>query len=311
MNRQNAGWIRWAVLLTMLPLSFSGPLGKLALSLGAPPLTIAFWRQLAAAFLTLPMALAEPESRRALIALRPRDAGRSALAGLLLACHYICWYEALHRTSIFSVTVLGCLQPFFALVGGWLLYREKARPAAVASIGLAAAGTVVMGFFSASEGGASGMAGDGLALLTALFFTAYLLCGQSARGTLPAAAYTLLLYGVCAAFLGAASLLTGVALWPVDLRVIGISVLLAVAVTFLVHSVFNWALPHVGAVYITVVTLWEPAGATLVGWMMLGEYPSLLSLSGGALVMAGVALYLAISRRKPAISPRASERSAG
>ncbi|NLG37277.1 MAG: DMT family transporter [Clostridiales bacterium] len=300
MKYDSSALYRTAVLFTVIPLAFAGPLGKLALSWGDSPIIIAFWRQLTATVGTLAIALTSPRARGALFPLTRPTALLPAMAGLLLAGHYFNWYSALSRTTVFNVTILSCLQPFFALAGGWLLYRERTSPRALAAIALAAAGAVMIGFFSASQEGQASLAGDGFAVLSAVFFTGYLLCGQSAGGRIPPLAYMTVLYGSSALILAAAAAATATPLWPSDIRTIGVAVLLTLTATFMVHSVYNWAVGRVGAVYVTVVTLAEPAGASLVSWILFSEIPGAASLAGGALVLAGVILYIVFSRRSGA-----------
>lgn len=292
MNKLSLDTRHLAVTATILPLAFAGPLGRLALDLGATPLIISFWRLLFAVIGTALFAGLSKTSRSALPLLTRRQIILSLLAGLLLAGHYLCWYSALERTTIFNVTVLGSLQPFFTLAGGWLLYRDKVKGKAVPGIILVTFGAVVMGLMSLQAGGRSSFSGDLLALLTTLFFSAYLLMGQSIRKNMPAGLYMVLLYGSCTVFLFLAALMSGQSLIPADLRIIGICALLTLSATFLVHSVYNWSVSHVGALFITIITLTEPVGATLVGWFLFREIPSPVSLLGGLLIMGGILWFL-------------------
>lgn len=281
-----------AVIATILPLAFAGPLGRLALNLSATPLIIAFWRLLFSVIGTVFFAGLSKTPREALPLLTRSQVVRSLLAGLFLAGHYLCWYAALDRTTLFNVTVFGALQPFFTLAGGWLLYRNKIRGKAIPGLVLMTGGAVVMGLMSLKTGGQASFSGDLLALMTALFFSAYLLLGQSIRQHLPAALYMVLLYGSCTVYLFLAALLTGQSLIPADLRVIGICALLTLSATFLVHSVYNWSVSHVGALFITVITLTEPIGATLIGWVLFRESPTPVALLGGLLLMGGIGWFL-------------------
>ncbi|HHN93971.1 MAG TPA: EamA family transporter, partial [Anaerolineae bacterium] len=56
------------------------------------------------------------------------------------------------------------------------------------------------------------------------------------------------------------------------------------------HSSLNWALRYLSATYVTVATLGEPVGSTLLAWWLLGERPSIWAVVGGALILAGVVL---------------------
>jgi drug/metabolite transporter (DMT)-like permease len=291
------------VAATVIPLAFAGPLGRLALMLGATPMMISFWRLLLATLGTLAYALTRKKARRSFRTITRSNIMKAILTGLLLAGHYLCWYSALERTTIFNVTVLGALQPFFTLAGGWLLYRDPLKKKAVWGVALVTAGAMLMGFISWSGSGRSSLSGDSLALLTAVFFSAYLLMGQSIRKYIPASTYMVLLYGSCTVFLSLFSIITRQSVLPADIRVIGICVLLTFTATFLVHSVYNWSVNHVGALYITMITLAEPIGATLVGWILFQEKPVALSFFGGFLILGGILWFLKYQARLPKTYP--------
>jgi drug/metabolite transporter (DMT)-like permease len=54
------------------------------------------------------------------------------------------------------------------------------------------------------------------------------------------------------------------------------------------HSTLNWALRHLSATFVSVLTLVEPVGSGLLAYLVLGEEVMALTLAGGALVLAGV-----------------------
>jgi drug/metabolite transporter (DMT)-like permease len=65
---------------------------------------------------------------------------------------------------------------------------------------------------------------------------------------------------------------------------------MAVGPGLLGHTVVNWALAHVESSVVSVSLLGEPVGATLLAALLLGERAAPLTLVGGAVVLAGVAL---------------------
>ena len=67
-------------------------------------------------------------------------------------------------------------------------------------------------------------------------------------------------------------------------------ILLALGPQILGHSSLNWALRYLSATYVTIATLGEAIGSTLLAWWVLGEKPAAWSLVGGALVLAGIAV---------------------
>jgi drug/metabolite transporter (DMT)-like permease len=68
--------------------------------------------------------------------------------------------------------------------------------------------------------------------------------------------------------------------------------LLALVPQLIGHSSFNWALARLPAVFVAVATLGEPIGSAILAYLFLGEMPTLLKISGAALILAGIALTL-------------------
>jgi drug/metabolite transporter (DMT)-like permease len=67
------------------------------------------------------------------------------------------------------------------------------------------------------------------------------------------------------------------------------------------HTVFNWALRYVQASIISGTILAEPVVAGLLAWLVLSERPGLLTIVGGAVVLAG--LYFLLKGRSAAGMP--------
>jgi drug/metabolite transporter (DMT)-like permease len=54
------------------------------------------------------------------------------------------------------------------------------------------------------------------------------------------------------------------------------------------HSTLNWALRHLSATYVSIVTLAEPLSAGLLAYIILGEAVSWSTAVGGVLILAGI-----------------------
>ena len=81
----------------------------------APSSVIAFYRLLIAGTVLLPFFLCSRKCRAEFRTIRPRQWRQILSAGLLLALHYVLWFESLNFTSTASSTVIVCLQPLFSL----------------------------------------------------------------------------------------------------------------------------------------------------------------------------------------------------
>ena len=286
------------VLITVVGLAFSGPLGRLALEEGMSPIGIAFWRLFMASGLTFIASMFFKIPRKAYTNITRHDLFFTALAGISLAGHFFFWYTSLMYTTIFHATVLACLQPVFAIIVGYIIWREKVNKWGVSGIILAVIGTITMAMMSMNDPGAT-IKGDVFAVIMGVFLTFYLIFGRGVRAHTPVLTYTALLYGFCSLALLIMALVTRTPLLPISGKMLGICLLIVVFTTFMGHTIYNWVLPHVGPVYITVIMLSEPVGASIVAWFMFGEAPSLLSLVGGVLILLGMGLYTLKLVNKP------------
>ena len=64
--------------------------------------------------------------------------------------------------------------------------------------------------------------------------------------------------------------------------------LLALGPQIVGHSSLNWALRYLSATYVTIATLGESIGATLLAWWLLREPPSYWAVVGGVLILMGI-----------------------
>jgi drug/metabolite transporter (DMT)-like permease len=54
------------------------------------------------------------------------------------------------------------------------------------------------------------------------------------------------------------------------------------------HSTYNWALRYLPAALVSITTLGEPIGSAVLAYFILSEAPSLLTIVGGFLILAGI-----------------------
>ena len=68
--------------------------------------------------------------------------------------------------------------------------------------------------------------------------------------------------------------------------------LLAVVPQLIGHSSFNLAVRLIPVTFVSVAILGEPVGATLLGYFILGEVPTVQELVGGLFILAGIFIVL-------------------
>jgi drug/metabolite transporter (DMT)-like permease len=54
------------------------------------------------------------------------------------------------------------------------------------------------------------------------------------------------------------------------------------------HSTLNWALRHLSATFVSIVTLAEPIGSGILAYLILGEAVTASTLVGGVILLAGI-----------------------
>lgn len=275
-----------AILFGIFGIAFASIFTKLA---AAPPMVIAFYRLGFAVLMLAPPALAS--GRRELRQMNGRDLALAGLAGVLLALHFTAWISSLNYTSIASSTVLVTMQPLFVVTGGYLLFKEKIARQGLLGAFLALAGSVVVGVSDFQVGGRA-LWGDLLAFSGAIFIAGYVLIGRSLRHHLSLLPYVFLVYGTSTVILLLGSLLTGTPLYPYPPLTWLWLFLLALVPTICGHTVFNWALRYVKAAVVAVSILGEPVGATILAYFIFHQFPSLLQLAGGLIIITGLAVFI-------------------
>jgi drug/metabolite transporter (DMT)-like permease len=252
------------------------------------PTASAFWR----------VALAVPLLWSAL-ALAPRAAAPAprqrwpllAAAGLAFAGDLAFWHWSIQFTSVANSTLLANLASIFVTLAAWLLWRQKPSSMFLVGLALALAG-VGMLVRTSLDFSPSALLGDGLGVVTAMFYAWYLLSVKDLRDrgapTLQLMAVTTTLTAV---ILLPVALASGEVLLPAGAS--GWLILLGLA--WISHAagqgLIAYALAHLPAAFSSVGLLFQPVMAAAFAWVLLGEPLVALQVAGGAVVL--VAIYLA------------------
>jgi len=260
-----------------------------------PAVAIAFWRCALGAAVLLPPALVRGDAFP-----RGRALYFGIASGVALGAHFGFWISSLDYTSVAASVVLVSTQPVFVAILAYLLFGERTSPLTFLGIVVAIAGTAVIAFDTTV--GSAAVLGNMLALVGALTVAVYVLIGRSSRtggvGVLP---YSVVVYSAAAATLLPVGLVLGIRLWGYPAETWFWLAAITVGPQLMGHTVFNWALRYVEASIVSGTILAEPVVAALLAWLVLAERPGLLTIAGGAVVLAG--LYLLLKGRSVAGEP--------
>lgn len=253
----------------------------------APEPVMAFYRVLFTVALLVPFARGAGTE---LAAVSRRDLVAAGVAGLALAAHFAAWFESVDRTTIAASTTLVQTQPVFVALGAFLLLDERVTRNVVGGILVALVG---VGTMSADGllGGATAPApilGNALAVLGAITGAAYWLSGRSIRQRVSLLPYVLVVYSVAAVALLGSLLAQGQPLVGYAPHEWALFLGMAVGPGILGHTLINWALEHVQSSLVSVSLVGEPVGSTILAALIFGEIPGVVTLAGGAVVIAGI-----------------------
>ncbi len=255
----------------------------------APSLTLAFYRMAFAAVLLLFPVLFR--HRKALFSIKPKTLLSCILSGIFVSFHFWFYFMAVHETTLSAATLLANMEVFF--VGGIMFFGfgEKMSKGSILGAGLTFLGSLVLCVGDGLLGGS--VIGDLFAFAAGFAVALYTVIGRRVRAKddgLPTNLYTFLVYASAAATLGMLCLVTktpvlGYENAPKNML---LGLCLTVFCTLLGHSIFSWGLKYIKAAVISTMKLAEPVFAGVCGIILFTELPTLPTIIGGVIIIAGV-----------------------
>ncbi|MFG3656191.1 DMT family transporter [Streptomyces sp. NPDC047706] len=226
----------------------------------------------------------------------PREAWRGiAISGVLLFGFYMValnWGE--QQVDAGTAALVVNVGPILIALLGARLLGDPMPPRLLAGMAVSFAGAVTVGLSMSGEGGSS-VLGVALCLLAAIAYAGGVVAQKPALGrasVLQVTAFGCLVGAVCCLPFSW-QLVTEAAAAPPTATLN--MVYLGVFPTALAFTTWAYALSRTTASRMGATTYAVPALVVLMSWLALGEVPGLLTMAGGALCLAGVA----VSRSRP------------
>jgi drug/metabolite transporter (DMT)-like permease len=116
----------------------------------------------------------------------------------------------------------------------------------------------------------------------------YIMAGRRLRQRLDLTTYVTPVYVVAAIVLAVGSLAVGTPLVGYDSGVMLMFFAIALVPMIFGHTFYNWALKWISAPVVSISLLGEPVGASILAFFILSEFPSTLTLIGGAVTLTGI-----------------------
>lgn len=214
------------------------------------------------------------------------------LVALVSTVSMMCWAWSLTQTSVANSTVLRNLTPLFTSIGGWLLLNQNFDRKFILGMTIAIMGAIIIGWddlYITQEN----LLGDGIALISALFYAAYLLIVEHLQVSLSATKILLWRCTFGTLFLLPIVLLTEEHIFPNSWQGWLSVIALALICQVLGQGLLIYSLKYFSSAFVAVFLLVSPIITALLAWLIFAE--SLDILNGIAFILVLGGIYLAKS----------------
>ena len=252
-----------------------------------PVPSMIFWRNIIGGLIMLPFALVRGEWKSQV----QRSAIKwSALAGFLLALHFICFFWAMKYTSVATGTALTATQPIFAaifvkLTGGHIPKKS------IGGMVIAFVSVIIITGIDLNLSLRS-FQGDLMAVIGGALGAAYMMIGAKVQRDISTSTFTSVCYLVC-----------GLSILPVvflnDSNLNGFSsnewLLLGgliLGAQFLGHTLFNFSLKRVSPAVVSLIVFFEVPVSAILAYFWLGQQPPAGTIPGIIGLLFGCSLFV-------------------
>jgi len=217
-----------------------------------------------------------------------KDLPKFIFYGLVTALHFGLYIGSLAFTSIAHSLALIYTAPIFVAIFSLIFLKENLSIRQWMGILVAVLGVAVLAGFE-PEFTRRMLIGDLLAVGSAIAFGIYSVAGRSQKDRYPLFVYAGVVYTLAALWL----MPPAVASFTPDgytLAAVGSILFLGTLPLGLGHTLYNAALRRVSATYVNLIATQEVTGGIILGILLLGEIPTLNSLIGVLITLAGIVL---------------------
>jgi drug/metabolite transporter (DMT)-like permease len=189
-----------------------------------------------------------------------------------------------------NATLLANLASIFVTLAAWLFLRQRPTRLFLAGLAAALAGVGLL-VHTSLEFSATGLSGDALGVITAMFYAGYILAVKALRDrgetTLHLMAVSTTLTAV---LLFPVAFATGEPMLPRSAAGWWILAGLALVSHAAGQGLIAYALAHLPAAFSSVSLLFQPVVAAAFAWVLLSEPLVPLQIAGGVVVLVGIYL---------------------
>jgi len=252
-----------------------------------PVPTMIFWRNIIGGLIMLPFALVRGEWKSQV----QRSAIKwSALAGFLLALHFICFFWAMKYTSVATGTALTATQPIFAaifvkLTGGHIPKKS------IGGMVIAFISVIVITGIDLNLSFRS-FQGDLTAVIGGALGAAYMMIGAKVQRDISTSTFTSVCYLVCGLSILPVVFLTNANLNGFSSNEWLLLGGLILGAQFLGHTLFNFSLKRVSPAVVSLIVFFEVPVSAILAYFWLGQQPPAGTIPGIIGLLFGCSLFV-------------------
>lgn len=227
-------------------------------------------------------------------------------AGFFLGMDITFWHLAMITTSVVNAVILNAMTPVFVAFAAWIFFKEKITLPLGMGMTLALVGSFVLVLASGSDQESS-FQGDFYALISAVFYAAFMVCLKELRKSFsaPTIMFWVTLVGMYA--LGITAHFMNEIVVPYSANGWLLLVVLALIVHVLGGGLMSYSMGHLTATFSSLTILIGPFVAAILGWLVFSEAMSWQQAIGGIIIVVGIVLSrqtrLTFMRKKPNNKP--------
>jgi drug/metabolite transporter (DMT)-like permease len=273
----------------VLGIGASGPI--IAKSLMPVP-TMIMWRNLLGGLVMLPFALKRREWKTS----AQRNAIKwSAISGVLLALHFICFFLAMRMTSVATGTALTATQPIFAALfikfsGGHIPRRAwSGMFIAFASVLLITGVDLSLSLRS--------FQGDLLAVLGGALAALYMIIGSNVQREISTSTFTTVCYLSCALTALPIAILAGYDLIGFSNYEWFLLITLVLTAQIMGHTLINLTLKRVSPAIVGLVVFFEVPASAIIAFFWLNQTPPAGTIPGIIGLLIGCGFFIMRSKQ--------------
>ena len=201
-------------------------------------------------------------------------------SGLLLALHWVAFFEAYKRLTVATTILIVYVGPVLIAAAAPAVLGERLERRTLYALALSLGGIALIAVPSSGAGNAAGFVAAGLSAVT---FAGLVLMLKKLSAHYPPQAVVVWQLGIAAIVVSPAVI--GASGHEI-VRAAPALLTLGIVHTGLIGILYVSALKIVQAQHVSILVYLEPVTAVLWAWGVLGEEPGLATLAGGALIIA-------------------------